>query len=88
MTFTRDDNANSYSSGPIQLTGDAYLCVTLPTKGRIVIRKSNTGRAPWPIVLASPIEQDFQIHLYGKTKYKHIIVEATHNPIKATLYNI
>lgn len=47
------DEANAWVSEIIELTGDAWLEVTLPHKGRIVIKKSETPDGPWPKALIS-----------------------------------
>lgn len=45
------DDANGWVSDDLQLTGDAWLEVQLPQKGRLVIKKSETAEGPWPKAL-------------------------------------
>lgn len=42
------DEANGWVSEDLELTGDAWLEVTLPRKGRLVVKKSETPEGPWP----------------------------------------
>ena len=89
MNFNFDTKANAWSSGVTQLTGNTILELTLPKQGRIVVRKSNTGGRPWPIVLASPYTgPDFQVYIHGQAKGKYIIIETTAKPSNANLYNV
>lgn len=58
------DAANGWVSDIIALTGDAYLEVTLPHKGRLVIKKSESPDGPWPKSLITPwTGPDFRIRL-------------------------
>lgn len=45
------DEANGWVSEDLELTGDAWLEVELPHKGRLVIKKSETPDGPWPKVV-------------------------------------
>lgn len=45
------DDDNGWVSEPIALTGDAWLEVELPQKGRIVIKKAEREEGPWPKAL-------------------------------------
>lgn len=85
MDFTYDATDNAYTTQPILLTGDAFLTLSLPERGRLAIRKSNTGERPWPIVLMSPKNKDYQIRIYGQTRGKYIKIQTTHAPTSATL---
>lgn len=56
--------ANGWVSELITLTGDTYLEVTLPSKGRIVIKKSETPDGPFPKALITPwAGPDFRIRI-------------------------
>ena len=58
------DDANGWVSEDLELTGDAWLEVTLPHKGRLVIKKSETPEGPWPKALITPwTGPDFRIRL-------------------------
>lgn len=45
------DDANGWVSEDVRLTGDAWLEVELPQKGRLVIKKSESPDGPWPKAL-------------------------------------
>ena len=84
--FSFDEEANSWRSGDIRLTGDCYLSVTLPERGRLAIRKFNSTDAPKPVVLMSPhTGPDFEIRIYGESAGKYIRIETTAQPTKAEL---
>lgn len=61
------DEANGWVSEDLELTGDAWLEVTLPHKGRLVIKKSETPEGPWPKAVITPwTGPDFRLRLrYG-----------------------
>lgn len=86
--FTFDHYDNAWSSGEVTLTGDCWLRVLLNERGRVAIRKSNTGEKPWPVVLMSPVNTEFEIRIYGEAKDKHILVHTTSKPIEASLVNL
>lgn len=48
------DDANGWVSEIVELTGDAWLEVELPAKGRLVIKKAETIDGPWPKALITP----------------------------------
>lgn len=45
------DDANGWVSETVELTGDAWLEVELPEKGRLVIKKAESQEGPWPKAL-------------------------------------
>lgn len=45
------DEANGWVSEVIEMTGDAWLDVELPAKGRVVIKKAEDMSGPWPKAL-------------------------------------
>jgi len=45
------DEANGWVSETLELTGDAWLEVELPAKGRLVIKKAETIDGPYPKAL-------------------------------------
>lgn len=56
--------ANGWVSELITLTGDTYLEVTLPSKGRLVIKKSETPDGPFQKALITPwAGPDFRIRI-------------------------
>lgn len=48
------DEANGWVSEDLELTCDTWLEVTLPHKGRLVIKKSETPEGPWPKAVITP----------------------------------
>ena len=48
------DDANGWVSEDLEITGDAWLEVTLPHKGRLVVKKSETPEGPWPKTIITP----------------------------------
>lgn len=88
MTFQFDSKDNAWTAPDITLTGDAVLKLSLPSNGRLAIRKSNTGER-FPIVLMSPwTGPDFYVRIHGETKGKIIRIQTTEMPVKAVLVNI
>ena len=47
------DDANGWLSEDLEITGDCYLEVELPQKGRLVIKKSENHTGPWPKALVT-----------------------------------
>ena len=83
------DEANAWVSDTIELTGDSWLEVTLPDKGRLVIKKSESVDGPWPKALITPwTGPDFRIRLYGTTEKRYIQIHLTEEPTKIQLANI
>lgn len=91
------DEANGWVSEILELTGDAWLEVELPSKGRLVIKKSETPDGPWPKSLitrwAGP---KFRIRMiYGTEKAssdaphkRYIKIITTISPTTAQLVNV
>ena len=76
-------------SETIHLSGDIWLDITLPSKGRLVIKKSETKEGPWPMSLISPwTGPDFKIRVYGETKGRYIRLYLTQKPKTISYVNI
>jgi len=92
------DEANGWVSDTLELTGDAYLEVELPTKGRLVIKKAvpdscpvngSTAVVTWPKALITPWSgPQFRIRIYGTTKAAQIKIITTDTPTRIQLANI
>ena len=83
------DEAFGWVSETIELTGDAWLEVELPQKGRLVIKKSETPEGPWPKALITKwAGPKFRIRLYGSTEHKYIKVITTDIPRTIVYANI
>ena len=66
-----NEEANAWVSETIKLTGDGFLEITLPCKGRLVIKKAECADGPFPKALISKwTGPDFKIRLYGTKRYK------------------
>jgi hypothetical protein len=82
------DEANGWESEVLTIRGDAYLEVTLPGKGHLVIKKAVpsghcgcTESVTWPKALITPwTGPDFKIRLYGSTEHQHIKIITTDTP--------
>lgn len=62
------DDAHAWVSETLQLTGDCWLEVTLPDKGRLVIKKSDTEDGPFPKALITKwTGPDFRIRIFHGT---------------------
>lgn len=73
--------ANAWVSETIQLEGDCYLDVTLPDKGRLVVKKSENADGPWPKALITKWSgPSFKVRLYGTTESRYIKVYLTEAP--------
>ena len=83
--FSSKDNAWTVQT---QLEGDCILKLRLSKRGRVAIRKSNTGGSPWPVVLMSPPTEDAEIYIYGETKGKHIRIQTAEQPTLCELYGV
>lgn len=76
-----DAQANAWVSDAIELTGDCYLMVTLPSKGRLVIKKAEHIDGPWPKALITKwTGPSFKVNLYGSTESRYIKVYLTETP--------
>lgn len=59
------DEANGWVSEVLELTGDAWLEVELPQKGRVVIKKAETMDGPWPKALITKwAGPEFRVRLF------------------------
>lgn len=82
------DNSYAWVTDTWCLTGDCWLEVTLPQKGRLVIKKAETENGPWPKVLISSWSgPEFRIRLYGSTKYRYVKIYLTDNPDRIQFVN-
>lgn len=83
------EEANAWVSEILELTGDTYLEVSLPTKGRLVIKKSESIDGPFPKALITPwAGPEFRIRLYGTTEQRFIKVAITETPNRIQFANI
>ena len=74
------DEANGWVSETLELTGDAWLEVELPSKGRLVIKKAEQIEGPYPKALitrwAGP---KFRIRIHhGRAEATHGTAEYDH----------
>ena len=75
------EQEHAWLSEPVLLGGDCWLEVTLPDKGRMIIKKSETSSGVYARALISPwTGPDFRIRIYGSTKYRYIIICLTDTP--------
>lgn len=80
--------ANAWVSEDLCLTGDCWLEVVLPDKGRLVVKKSETTEGPWPKCLISPwCGPEMRIRFYGSTKYRYVRLYLTANPDRIQFAN-
>ena len=83
------DEANGWVSEILQLTGDAWLEVELPAKGRLVIKKAETIDGPWPKALITKwAGPKFRIRIYGSTPARYIKIITTEIPNTIQYANI
>lgn len=70
ITGADSATANGWVSDLIALTGDAYLEVTLRSKGRVIIKKGESADGPFPKALITPwAGPEFRIRIHhGKTE--------------------
>lgn len=82
------DDANGWVSEDLEITGDSWLEVELPEKGRLVIKKSETPEGPWPKALITKwAGPSFRIRiLHGRDRYIRIVTTVT--PTRIQLANI
>ena len=89
ITGVYSEDANGWVSDIVELTGDAYLEVELPSQGRIVIKKAEQIDGPFPKALISHwAGPKFRIKLYGCTSARYIKIITTDTPISIQLDNI
>jgi hypothetical protein len=75
------EESNAWVSEIWCLTGDCWLEVTLPDKGRLVIKKAETLDGPWPKAKITPWSgPEFRIRIYGSTKYRYVRIYLTEEP--------
>lgn len=85
-SWSEEDNA--WVSETWCLTGNCWLEVTMPDKGRLVIKKSETLDGPWPKALISSwAGPEFRIRLYGSTKNRYVRIYLTSIPEKIQFAN-
>lgn len=83
------EQENAWVSDNLCLTGDCWLEVSLPDKGRIVIRKAEKEEGPWPMALVTSWSgPDFRIRCYGSTLYRYIRIYLTETPKTIQYANI
>lgn len=73
--------ANAWVSDTLCITGDCWLEVTLPDKGRLVIKKAEKEEGPYPKALITKWGgPKFRIRMYGTTKGRYIQIHLTEAP--------
>ena len=83
------EQANAWVSETLCLTGDSWLEVELPSKGRLVIKKSETANGPWPKALITPWSgPKFRIRVHGSTEARYIQIHLTETPNTIQYANI
>lgn len=83
------EEADAWVSDIVCLQGESWLEVTLPHKGRLVIKKSETLDGPWPKALISDWSgPEFRIHIYGTTESKYIKICLTETPTRIQIVKI
>ena len=97
ITGAWSSDANGWVSEMLTLTGDIWIEVTLPSKGRLVIKKSESADGPWPKAMITPwTGPDFKIRIRhgvdtmtGDTpKSRYIKIITTETPISIKYANI
>lgn len=74
-------DANAWVSEPLLLTGSCYLEITLPGKGRVVIKKSETANGPWPkAIITKWGGPSFKIRVLGSATARYIKIYTTSIP--------
>jgi hypothetical protein len=75
------EQENAWVSETWCLTGDCWLEVTMPDKGRMVIKKAETLEGPWPMCFKTPwTGPEMRIRIYGSTKYRYVRIYLTDTP--------
>ena len=83
------DEANGWVSETLCLTGDAWLELELPAKGRLVIKKAEKIDGPYPKSLITKwTGPGFRIRLYGATEARYIKIITTETPVTIQISNI
>ena len=89
ITGSYSEKENGWVSDIVKLTGDAWLEVELPSKGRLVIKKAETIDGPWPKALITPwTGPKFRIRIYGSTPARYIKIITTETPNTIQYANI
>lgn len=84
-----DYDANAWVSEVLYLTGNSFLEITLPNKGRVVIKKSENPDGPFPKALISNWSgPSFIIPIHGTTKGRYIVVCLTETPTNIQISSI
>lgn len=83
------DEANGWESNVLCLTGDGWLEVELPEKGRLVVKKSENESGPYPKALITKwAGPSFRIRLYGTTEERYVKIITTSEPTRIQIANI
>lgn len=83
------DDANGWVSETLELTGDMWLEVELPQKGRVVIKKAEHKDGPYPKALITKWDgPQFRIRIYGSTERRYIKIITTETPKSIQYVNI
>lgn len=85
-SWSEQDNA--WVSETLCLTGDTWLEVELPDKGRLVIKKSESENGPFPKALISEWTDSFRISIYGTTENRYFKVCLTDTPKRIQIASI
>ena len=82
------EEANAWVSEDWCLTGDCWLEVDLPDKGRMIIEKAESIEGPWPKALITKWDGPmFRIRIYGSTKYRYVRIFLTSEPDRIQFAN-
>lgn len=93
-------DANGWVSQTLELTGDCWLEITLPTKGRVVIKKGETEDGAFPKALITKWggpEFRFRVHhgcdtvsskVTGHESHRFIKIITTETPVSIRYANI
>lgn len=82
------EQENAWVSDVWCLTGDCWLEISLPDKGRLVVKKAETMEGPWPKAFKSPwTGPEFRIRMYGSTKYRYVRIYLTETPVRIQFAN-
>ena len=83
------NDANGWASETLELTGDTWLEIDLPTKGRVVIKKAETEGGPYPKALITKWGgPSFRIRIYGSTAARYVKIITTTTPTNIGYANI
>lgn len=68
ITGSWSDEANAWVSDIVEVKCDSWLEVTLPSKGRLVIKKAETVEGPWPkAMITGWVGPEIRTRIYGST---------------------